>query len=240
LIHINELHNSINQEQFDARWNKISQIWLKYQPLVAFHNYFKKQWLEITFNKWAIFHTPPGYLTTNNPIESYNNQTEHFFTNRLKLNLIPAFKIFKDLINYESNINFKNEKSVFINKHQETQAKKLEPGKFKRIDKYIYEYKHKNGKVSCTNLSNKSCSCLYYIDKCIWYHLIFGANIHEKAALPGMQIFDKFSLRHRKKDKKITKIEFDDEDSDFDVDIDEVGGFENEIETDVINNDLNI
>jgi hypothetical protein len=121
--------------------------------------------------------------------------------------LIPAFKIFEKLINYESDIEFKNEKSVTINKNQEKKAKKLEPGKFKQIDKnnYDYDYKHINGKITHTNLLQKSCSCRYYIDKCICYNLIFVA-IQEKVALPGMEVYDKFSLKRRKKNDKKNKI----------------------------------
>jgi hypothetical protein len=136
--------------------------------------------------------------------------------------LIQAFRIFEKLINYESDFEFKNEKSVTIKKNQENKAKKLEPGKFKQIDKNNYEYKHKNGKISHTNLLQKSCSSSYYIDKCICYHLIFVA-IQEKVALPGMEVYDRFSLKRRKKnDKKNQNLtEFDDEDSDFDIDVDE-------------------
>ena len=151
--------------------------------------------------------------------------------------MIPAFKIFENLINYESNIEFKNEKSITINKNQEKKAKKLDPQKFKQIDKNNYEYKHKNGKISHTNLLNKSCSCRYYIDKCICYHLIFVA-IQEKVALPGMEVYNKFSLKRRKKSdkKKQNLTEFDDEDSDFDIDVDEeaadVGDAEKVIQND--------
>ena len=42
-----------------------------------------------------------GLCKKNNPIESYNIY-KAIFTNRLKLNLIPAFKMFQELVNYES------------------------------------------------------------------------------------------------------------------------------------------
>ena len=47
---INELHNSVNQNQFDTLWLKVSNTWLKYPSLEAFHKYFKKQWIDSSFN----------------------------------------------------------------------------------------------------------------------------------------------------------------------------------------------
>ena len=212
---INELHNSVNQNQFDTLWLKVSNTWLKYPSLEAFHKYFKKQWIDSSFNKWAVFHTPPGYTTTNNPIESYNKSIKHYFTNRLKLNLIPAFKIFQDLIHFESMNEFHYKTSISINKHQENKAKLLDIKKFDRINKQTYEYNHKSGKKSIISLLNQSCSCRFFADKCICYHLILVA-ITECVSLPGMQSFNKFSLRRRRKlDKEKTQTDFDEE-SDFD------------------------
>ena len=113
---INDLHNSCNLQQFNARWEKISAIWLRYPTLERFHAYFKRQWIDSSFCNWAVFHTPPGYTTTNNPIESYNKSIKHFSTNRLKLNLIPALNMFKELIYNESLKNFDNETLVKITK----------------------------------------------------------------------------------------------------------------------------
>ena len=73
----------------------------------AFHAYFKKQWMESEFCNWQIYQTPPGFTTTNNPIESYNGMLKAFFTNRLKLNLVPPLEI--------SNFNF--QQSIYQIKH---------------------------------------------------------------------------------------------------------------------------
>jgi hypothetical protein len=91
-----------------------------------FHKYFKKQWVESTFCNWQIFKTPPGYATTNNPIESYNNKIKTLFTNRLKLNILRALEIFKsDCIEPESKSVFNYGKEIFITKSLENKANKL-------------------------------------------------------------------------------------------------------------------
>ena len=88
--------------------------------------------------------------------------------------------------------------SISINKHQENKAKLLDIKKFDRINKQTYEYNHKSGKKSIISLLNQSCSCRFFADKCICYHLLLVA-ITECVSLPGMQSFNKFSLRRRRK-----------------------------------------
>jgi hypothetical protein len=90
------LHNSADQLEFNRRWAEISRKWLKIPKLKSFHSYFEKQWIKSKFNKWSVFHSPPGFTTTNNPIESFNKTIKQFFKNNLKLNLVPAF-VFKSV-----------------------------------------------------------------------------------------------------------------------------------------------
>ena len=78
-----------------------------------FHKYFLRQWIgrkndkgvwkKSKFRNWQLFNTPPGYSCTNSPIESYNRQIKHSFTCRVKFDMIPAMKVFEDLVRYESN-----------------------------------------------------------------------------------------------------------------------------------------
>ena len=83
--------------EFNINWSEISRKWQKIPKLKSFNDYFEKQWIKSQFNKWSIFHSPSGYTTTNNPIESFNKTIKQFFTNNLKLNLVPAFEIFQTL-----------------------------------------------------------------------------------------------------------------------------------------------
>ena len=70
----------------------------------------------------------PGYATTNNPIESYNATIKKFFTNRFKLNLIPALEIFKsDCIIPELSIRFDYAIVKTVTISMQNKAKKLSP-----------------------------------------------------------------------------------------------------------------
>ena len=127
----------------------------------AFHAYFKKQWMESEFCNWQIYQTPPGFTTTNNPIESYNGKLKAFFTNRLKLNLVPPLEIFKnDCIIPESSFAFTYVTQKLVTIPLENKAK------------HLYEYNHVNGQISTINLSNQTCTCSDTIDKGICLPLI--------------------------------------------------------------------
>ena len=207
LNHINALHNTTNQLEFLELWKKIEKIWLKKKSMKKFHKYFKKQWIESSFSNWQIFKTPPGYATTNNPIESYNNKIKTFFTNRLKLNIVPALEIFKsDCIVPESKSVFYYGKEIKITTNLENKAKLLSNAKFTKFDEHLYEYKHTKGTISNINLINRTCTCHVTVDKGICLHLIKAAII-QNYRLPGMVSLDKFSIRKMRK-----KIENKDED----------------------------
>ena len=190
---------------------------LKVPNLKSFHDYFQKQWIKSKFNKWAVFHTPSGFTTTNNPIESYNKSIKCYFTNNLKLNLLPAFEMFKTLIYDESSKIMDYKTTVSVNKNLENKAKQLELFKFVKHSDGMYAYNHKSGNQSLVNLRNKTCTCAQHADKGVCLHLIYIAGL-EKAILPGMAIKDKFSVRNRKKVLKMKKseINFEQDDEDFD------------------------
>jgi hypothetical protein len=58
-------------------------LWLHYQTTISgwrskglteFTEYFEKQWgPQSFFHNWQMFHTPRGYATTNNPVETFNS-----------------------------------------------------------------------------------------------------------------------------------------------------------------------
>ena len=162
-------------------------IWLKYPSLKTFHDYFEKQWINSKFKNWAVFHSPPGYTITNNPVESYNKSIKSNFTNRLKLNLIPAFEIFDELIHHESSNAFNYKTTVVVTKTHENNAKKLLLSKFVKKEQHLYNYNHSSGIESLLDLQKKTCSCRYFADRRLCLHLIRTA-ILEKVELVGMQI----------------------------------------------------
>ena len=104
---------------------------------------------------------------------------------------IPAFKMFQDLVSFESSQDLNPPTTVVIISNHEKKAKKWTQASI-NVQIKTYEYNHKNGKISTTDLLKKSCSCRYCADRCMCYHLIFVA-ILEKVSIPGMAFFDKFS-----------------------------------------------
>ncbi len=171
--------------------------------MLQFYRYFKTQWIESIFSNWQIFQTLAGFTTTNNPVESYNAIIKRFFTNRLKLNLIPALEIFKnECIEPESSREFHYAKTKEVTACLENKAKKLDESKFIKIDKHLYQYNHKNGDISTINLTNEKCTCYETVDKGLCLHLIRVAII-EKHRLPGLKSIDKFSIRLNRRKKQV-------------------------------------
>ena len=168
-----------------------------------------------------MFHSPPGYTTTNNPIESYNKTIKAYFTNRIKVNLIPAFKIFGELIHFESSVDFNYKTSILVTKKEENNAKKLISSKFVKMGEHVYNYCHKNGTTSTINCG-ANCTCKFYADKGKCLHLIRVALIEEKD-LPGMQIHNTFSIHKRRKlqAKKLDAFEIDDDEFEISITGDE-------------------
>jgi transposase-like protein len=78
LSHINLLQNTSNEFEFRVLWSKIEKKWQKKPSMSKFLKYFKAQWMDSIFCNWQIFQTPPGFTTTNNPIESYNAMIKNF------------------------------------------------------------------------------------------------------------------------------------------------------------------
>lgn len=59
-----DMHFTLNMHEFAVVRDQELDRWHRIPELSKFRDYFIKQWL--TFWRWQIFHTPPGYATTNN------------------------------------------------------------------------------------------------------------------------------------------------------------------------------
>lgn len=72
--HIKALHFSASNLIFNKKKIKIFKKWkeLEDSNFNEFKKYFEKQWINGVFSNWSIFHSPPGFSTTNNPVESCN------------------------------------------------------------------------------------------------------------------------------------------------------------------------
>ena len=98
---INYLHCAMNENEFESRklvvlnkWN--SNGWLRW---VA---YFTKQLLEnVRFSNWQMYHVPPGYPNTNNPIESFNKIVKLVYTNYYVTTIYELFEGLRDKLIYK-------------------------------------------------------------------------------------------------------------------------------------------
>ena len=55
--------------------------WRSHPELKDFVTYVIPQWFEGTFVNWQIFKSPPGFATTNNPMEAFNKIIKAQYTN---------------------------------------------------------------------------------------------------------------------------------------------------------------
>ncbi len=171
---IKSLHNSLCYGSFTLSWRQISKRWKDNIQLTKFHAYFEKTWVLSKFNNWKIFNTPPGFATTNSPIESYNQKIKAHFTDRLTRHIIPSLKIFEELIDYESS-NFKEYSSIkMVSNNMEKLGRRIIKKLKVHEDGFIY--KHQNGKKCIINVNNfivlvftfwievqTSSGCLYFL-----------------------------------------------------------------------------
>ena len=87
------MHNSLSEDKYQILLTEILSKWKKDTELLAFHNYFLKQWVNSSFNHWQIFLAPIGFAHTNSPIECYNKIIKEDFTKRLKHNIKSCIEI---------------------------------------------------------------------------------------------------------------------------------------------------
>ncbi|POM81688.1 Hypothetical protein PHPALM_303 [Phytophthora palmivora] len=80
LHHLYQMHFARNEEEFRRFSDAAIEKWKAVPELVTFAEYFKKQWLDTTLSNWSVFHTPPGYATTNNPVETFNKVIKQDYT----------------------------------------------------------------------------------------------------------------------------------------------------------------
>ena len=135
------------------------------------------QWFEGKFSNWQVFASPPGFASTNNPLESFNKIIKLHFT-QFDSKVILAFIsiVINHLIPYYS----LNEKEFIFYRipHAKTKniAKSLNTSRFqmKNITECIY-----NGlnHVHTINFQYKSCTCRYFLAFAICGHLIAACDI---------------------------------------------------------------
>jgi transposase-like protein len=153
---VSTLHNSTCEATFKLQLNSINSKWVR-EGLVEFKEYFNKQWIKSAFNKWQIYHTPPGLAQTNNPVETYNSTIKTHFTNRVKFNMQPALEKFKEVLAYESNRKDKVmvfEGTVTTGCAASCKTRLLKHNKLELRGDY-YSYRQCNGDVFNIDVANK-------------------------------------------------------------------------------------
>ena len=154
---------------------------------------------------------------TNSPLESYNGRIKDDFTERSYFNLVPAFKKFERLVEFESvkEATFVTTPSVPVS--DETKAKnllKLFPDKLVKINENIFKVNGKKEKTSyMVDLMKSVCTCIKFFDKGSCKHLVACALLADKPVL-DLPLNNKFNVRYRQR-KKSKNNPFHDSDDDI-------------------------
>ena len=90
------LHMSLAGEYL-RRKQTILAKWSTYS-MPEFIDYFTKQWLEGRFCKWQIYHTPAGFASTDNPVESFNARLKGSFTDRSQMTIFGFIQVVLDKV----------------------------------------------------------------------------------------------------------------------------------------------
>jgi hypothetical protein len=191
---IKMIHNSLCAGSFKLQVQKFNNK-LKRHNLNQFHDYFNKQWIDGNSN-WIVFNKPPGYASTNNPIEQFNGTIKKKFTDHIKFNIVPALNIFSELISAESLENEEISKTIVPNAKTISLARKILT--HLETDSNLFHYKHKSGLTSTIDLIKRTCTCFYFMDKGVCKHLV-GAAIKSNLPFPGLTLKKTFQMRRRKK-----------------------------------------
>ena len=153
---------------FESRKTEVLENWSAlvwapsiYKALQEFKAYFIGQWLTGHFINWQIFNTPPGYSTTQNPEESFNNQVKEIFTEFERLTVLGACNAIHKMCVYYSEhqptfMLYRNKCNKTINL-----AKECDKSDFVQYDPNVFWYKGKYQVI----LEPRYCSCTYFIDE---------------------------------------------------------------------------
>jgi hypothetical protein len=84
---VNSMHFTRSVEYFERKKERVTEK-LHQAGLDNVLNLLRSQWFNPPFNKWAVFHSPVGYATTNNPCENFNAVVKKLWTNRIRVPLV--------------------------------------------------------------------------------------------------------------------------------------------------------
>jgi hypothetical protein len=94
---VSDMHFCETQDEYRYIYYTTLQEWRKGPfELVEFAHYFDKQWGPSSrFANWQMFHTPQGYSSTNNPVETFNAVVKKVNMHNTQTNLHHTHIVFR-------------------------------------------------------------------------------------------------------------------------------------------------
>ena len=80
LVDFTRLHYCL-QYEYEQYKDIVIKKWQSYAELESFVKFVIPQWFEGPFVNWQVWRSPPGFVNTNNPLESFNKIIKEQFTN---------------------------------------------------------------------------------------------------------------------------------------------------------------
>ena len=151
--------------------------------------YINYQSLTGRFNRWQIYHSPPGFANTNSNIESFNATFKRDFTKRRRQNIKETIELLAKMVGYYSS---KAGRKLWLNypkfnKKVKSLAKHLVKSQFKKLPNNKYKYLG-NVNSFIINLKNtkcfKDCSCncynfLNFLKHALCFHIVAFSRLFQ-------------------------------------------------------------
>ena len=106
---------------FLALWEETKVKWLLLLGISnaltgenEFIKHFDDTWVKSDFCFWGVGNTPPGFKTTNNPVEQLNGLIKKYYTFRKLQGSCRLMKTFDSLVSDESGINKKDFVEILV------------------------------------------------------------------------------------------------------------------------------
>jgi hypothetical protein len=209
---LNRMHYSLNYDEYCIAYTRSLNRWDGWisdgkKGVKEFKDYMNKQWFFNQFCGWQIYITPPGYASTNNPIEQFNHDIKRSFTQWEKLYISDCLKEFlPKIVEFYSirNITFRYTSVPSVDDRNE--AKLMGKESFIQTtngDCYVFnatEFK-KQYYVWIGNI--KQCGCSDYLDKMVCAHIV--AALHYFKPLDQYVDEEEEFQIHKKKGRKCNK-----------------------------------
>jgi hypothetical protein len=171
--------------------------WVAIPGMERFVEYFSKQWLTGKFTNWQIWHTPPGFASTDNPCESFNGKLKELFTLREKLSVVGFLKIALDQLVPFYSMNYRDFLFYRLpNKTCRSAAAELQASNFKKISENIVRYSD-NTNIHRIDFTHNSCSCRFYLAYAICAHIVAACKIFDRQ-LNGAKTFRNYVYRSKR------------------------------------------